>query len=355
MFAVLALLLLRLPLGYREAIARGVRLTVLRPVLALQESAAERDTRLADPARLRAERDSLAAFLVGQATLAAENRQLRELLGIRGRLPFSFVSAELTRMSGRGAQGTFLLTVGSRNGIRPGAPIVSAAGLVGKVRDVDAGSAIGIDWTHHDFRASAMTLDGETYGIVEPRGGEVGEPMLVLTGAAFHADLQPGTTIVTSGLGGVYPRGIPIGEIVKPPEGGGEDSEWRRTYWVRPFVGPAEMNHILVMGDRVPDTEERDLAALWGIRAPDLPPIDSLGRPVIPFAPAVAPAPPRTPGPAGRPSGEGPRLLGQPARPGPEPQAEPAQPEPEDGPRLLGRPVRPRPSTGDTAPRREER
>ena len=89
------MILLFLPNVYREGIASGIRGTVLRPVFALQQGAVERNTRVDDPARLRAERDSLAAFLVGNATLASENRSLRELLGLQERLPPSFVPAEV--------------------------------------------------------------------------------------------------------------------------------------------------------------------------------------------------------------------------------------------------------------------
>src|SRR5690606_15523926 len=82
-----SLLLIYLPNAYRESLARGVRSTVLRPVLALQQGAGERQSLFADPAQLRAERGSLAACVVGQAGVAAEARQGRRLLGRQGRLP----------------------------------------------------------------------------------------------------------------------------------------------------------------------------------------------------------------------------------------------------------------------------
>lgn len=247
-----------------------MRATVLRPVLALQRGAIERDARLADPTQLRAERDSLAAFLVGQAGLAAENEQLRSILGLGRNLPPSFVSAEVVRMPGRSLEGSFQLTAGARDGVTPGAPIVAAAGLVGRVREVDGATATGIDWMNPDFRASAMTLDGEAYGIAEPRRGPGGEPMLALTGTPRHIELTEGTLIVTSGHGGVFPRGIPIGTIAGM-EGGGES--WQQSYLIRPLVSPADMNYVLVLGPPAPIGTMPDLAAAWGIRpevaAPD--------------------------------------------------------------------------------------
>ncbi|MBA4158898.1 MAG: rod shape-determining protein MreC [Gemmatimonadetes bacterium] len=303
---------------------------MLRPVLALQQGAVERDVRFADPVRLRAERDSLAVYLVGHATLASENRQLRSLLGLRQRLPPSFIPAEAVRVPGRGYEGFFLLTAGSADGLRPGAPIISAAGLVGMVRNADEQMAMAIDWTHPDFRASAMTVDGETFGIVEPRSRGGAEPMLALTGTAFHTELPQGAVIVTAGRGGVYPRGIPIGTVV-----GMEDEEegWRRSYLLQPFVGPGEMTHVLVLGDPQA-TIDQDLALSWGIRPPEPPPVDTAQLAATPPATVRTPAAPRQPTPQ----------IAAPA-----PRAPPA-------PTVVGTPVQQRPQPGDTTPagRREE-
>ncbi|HET7276104.1 MAG TPA: rod shape-determining protein MreC [Longimicrobiaceae bacterium] len=316
LFFALALILLFLPGAYREALAGGVRATLLRPVLALQRGAIERDARLADPARLRAERDSLAAFLVGQAALAAENQQLRDILGLGRRLPPTFVSAEVVRLPGRSLEGSFQVTAGQRDGIRPGAPIVAAAGLVGRVREVDGTTATGIDWMNPDFRASAMTLDGEAYGIAEPRRGPGGEPMLALTGTPRHIRLAEGTLIVTSGHGGVFPRGIPIGTIAGT-EGGGES--WQKSYLIRPLVSPAEMNYVLVLGPPEPTGTMQDLAAAWGIRA-------------------------EAPAPDSATFEQGGQLTGAPSATTSEPTTENPEPEPSTGPQLLGEPVRPPPA-----------
>ena len=337
---MIALLLLFIPNVYREAIAGGIRASVLRPVLALQQGAVERNTLFDDPARLRAERDSLAAFLVGNATLASENRQLRELLGLKDRLPPSFVPAEVVRVPGRGSEGFFQLTAGSSRGVTAGASIVAAQGLVGRVREVDETIAFGIDWMHPEFRASAMTVDGEVYGIVEPRRVAT-EPLLALTGTPRHVDLQPGTLIVTSGHGGVFPRGIPIGTVIGP-EGG--EAEWQRNYLVQPLVGPSEMAYVLVLGDPQRSMEGQDLALVWGIR-PTEPREPEEGASLEGFTgePTGLGGARGGGGAAGAggqgTGGAGGGAGGQPPIPEPNiPQPTPQQPEPQ-GPPLLGTPV----------------
>jgi rod shape-determining protein MreC len=248
---------------YREGIARGVRATVLRPVLALQQGTVERAARFNDPSRLRAERDSLAAYLVGQAAVDAENRQLRSLLGLRERLPSSFVPAQVIWLPGRAVEGFFQLTAGTDHGVRPGAAIVSAEGLVGRVRSADRGISFGIAWMNPEFRASAMTADNATYGIVEPRRGPGGEWMLALTGTPRHVRLENGAILVTSGHGGVFPTGIPIGSVAGVE---GAETSWQRTYLIRPMVSPSEMEYVLVLGGPREGLSGQNLATTWGIR-----------------------------------------------------------------------------------------
>jgi rod shape-determining protein MreC len=291
----------------REALARLVRATLLRPVLAMQQGAIESNALFDDPTVLRAQRDSLAAFLVGQATLAAENRQLRELLGLRERLPRSFVSAEIVRLPGRANDGFFQITAGSADGVVAGATIVAGEGLVGRVRDIDETISFGLDWMHPEFRASAMTLDGEIYGILEPRVFE-GEPVLLLTGTPRHVELEAGSLLVTAGQGQVYPLGIPIGVVIGPEN---EEDDWQRNYLVRPLVSPSEMNYVLVLGEPELALEGQDLAQAWGIA-----PLEPIMQSEAELAGAASSAQGATaPSAPPAPRETGPRLLGEPVRP----------------------------------------
>jgi rod shape-determining protein MreC len=163
-----------------------------------------------------------------------------------------------------------------------------------------------------------MTVDGEVYGIVEPRLSAGGEALLALTGVPFHTELDDGVLIVTSGRGGVYPRGIPIGAVSGMEE---SDAGWRKSYLLRPLVGPAEMTHVLILGEAEQGAADQDLAASWGVLPPE-PRVDTL-------APGTTP-------PAGGAAGAAPAA----------PAATPAQPRRE--PRLLGVPVQPSPAPPDT-------
>jgi rod shape-determining protein MreC len=186
------------------------------------------------------------------AKLETENERLRALLGLGRELQWGFVSAEALRAQSIGEDNTLTLTVGARAGVEPKTPVVAPEGLVGMVRTVDPTSSIAIMWTHSDFAASAMSADRSAYGIVYPHLSESGRGenipperyLLELRGVAFRSALKPGTQIVTSGLGGVYPAGIPIGTVLgelRTSEG------WARTYLVRPAVRPPDVSNVIVL------------------------------------------------------------------------------------------------------------
>jgi rod shape-determining protein MreC len=311
-FVALALVLLSLPLRYRESLAHGVRSSLLLPFFALQRGTADREGHYENTAYVRAQRDSLAAFLVGQAGLAAENRSLRALLGFKARLGFPFVPAEATHLSGPGKEGTMLLSVGSGDGVHDGMPVVTAEGLVGMVSRADGSGAVAIDWTNPEFRASVTTVDGRTYGIAEPHQDENGRMVLAFSPNALHATPDSGALMVTSGDGQTYPRGIPVGRVLR---GAAEKGTWQRSYYLQPVVTPTQATHVLLLGQPGAAESVQDLAAAWGVRLTGAPPADSAVRPG--GVPAVPTATTQTAGateaaPAPR-RPRGPRLLGRPA------------------------------------------
>ena len=276
-FVVAALVLSYLPSGAQEAIASGLRSSVLRPFLGFNALVAATRERTLDVRILQARLDSATARLLDRTTLDEENERLRSLLDLHVRAPGRFLAGPVLRPGTQGSESTFLLNLGAEDGVPPRAPVVTPEGLAGVVREVRAGSSIGMDWTHPDFRPSGMSIDGAVYGIIETRRGLFREEdRLVLSGTPYHTQLEPGTEIVTSGIGGVYPRGIPIGRVVEVAE---SEGGWTTSYWVEPWVAPGDMVQVLVMlgvdsttvaglalGAAPGDTataRTRDVSALW--------------------------------------------------------------------------------------------
>jgi rod shape-determining protein MreC len=262
----MALLATVLPVNLREAIAGGLRRTVVAPLVSLQQQAERGRSAFLSREATTSRLDSLSLRNMQLAKLESENERLRALLGLGRQLEWGFVSAEALRVADIGEENTRTLTVGSRAGVEPKTPVVAPEGLVGMVLTVDPTSSIAILWTHSDFAASAMSADRSAYGIIYPHLSESGRGegtpperyLLELRGVAFRSALKPGTPIVTSGLGGVYPAGIPIGTVLgelRTSEG------WARTYLVRPAVRPPDVSNVIVL---LPTkTKDQSLDRVW--------------------------------------------------------------------------------------------
>src|SRR2546422_2675927 len=241
----LSIAALSLPDQWRGPVAQGLRQSVLAPFLFLQ-----RQTELLATARYRydgvvAQRDSMALAATFMPELRSENARLRNLLGLSARLGSGYVTAEILHQPEPTNPLSFVVSAGKKEGVRLLSAVVSPEGLVGLVASVDEHTSVVLSWAHPEFRASAIATDGSVVGIAAPHGAEgPGVWLLELQGVLYRQQVQPGTVIVTSGLGGVFPRRIPIGGVIGPA--GGEKG-WGRTYLVRPVIHPAELAHVMIL------------------------------------------------------------------------------------------------------------
>lgn len=222
----------------------AIRGSVLAPFLTVHGAMAGwRD--LGDRAdALQAERDSLSRRLLELSGVAEENARLRLLVGLRERYEQDFLVTEV--VSGRpviGESHTFLVRAGSREGVRAPVGAYTATGLVGVVRSAGERSAIGEFWTHPEFAVSVRTEGGEATGIVRAVPVDGGVAMR-LHGAPYQIEITPGTRLVTAGVGGIHPPGIPVGTVRERTEVNGRG--WEKSYLVEPAVRPEEAGVVLL-------------------------------------------------------------------------------------------------------------
>jgi rod shape-determining protein MreC len=259
---VLAFAALILPTAVRARVQGSLRSTVAAPLVAAQAWAERGRQAIGDHGRLVSRVDSLALGSQAMAPLRAENDRLRALLGLGQRLQWGFVATEVLHAPRGADEHTVLLAAGSAAGVRPFSPLVVPEGLIGMVTTVDASSSTAILWTHPDFRASATTPDGVAFGIVAAHLGSGADRFLLeMRGVPFRSELKPGTLIVSSGLGNVFPRGIPIGIVLretKTVEG------WARTYLIRPIVSPDAASAAMVL---LPSRAATGVTGAWSSAA----------------------------------------------------------------------------------------
>jgi rod shape-determining protein MreC len=229
----------------RQALAGPIRETFIGPLISLQVQAERARGAFVSRDITAARLDSLALRNAELREMELDNERLRALLGLGSRLRTGFVAAEALHRPEYGDAHTVIVTAGARAGVVPRSAVVAPEGLIGYVVSVEQETSVALLWTHQDFGVSAISADGRVFGIIKPhQGDDVERFLLELRGVAFRDSLAAGTEIRSSGLGSVFPRGIPIGTVVRDITTPGSYS---RTYLVRPMVMPADVSVVMVL------------------------------------------------------------------------------------------------------------
>jgi rod shape-determining protein MreC len=233
------------PASWGYGVADTLRQTVLAPLVWLQTRAEEGRTSRMRFRVVTAERDSAAYVAQFLPSLRSENERLRQLLRLSHRLTTTYVPAEVLHQPHATDGRTLLLSVGSRQGVAPFNPVIAPEGLIGMVLSVTSGSSIAMSWAHPEFRVSAFTVGGNALGVVAPSAeGRNGEGALELRGVPYRDSVPLGTLVLSSGLGGVFPKGIPVGTVMGTVR---EEAGWERVYRLRPAANPGSAAHVLVL------------------------------------------------------------------------------------------------------------
>ncbi|HET8834176.1 MAG TPA: rod shape-determining protein MreC [Gemmatimonadales bacterium] len=241
---VLSLVALFSPAAWGLGIASALRQSVLAPLVWLQVRAEEDKTSRVRLRALTTERDSAAYRAQGLPSLLAENERLRQLLGLTRRLGSHYVAAEVLHQPQATDGRTLLLSVGSREGVAAFDPVVAPEGLIGVVLNAASRSSIVMTWAHPEFRVSAFTVTGNAAGVVAPSPSGSGEGALEFRGVPYRDSVPVGTLVLSSGLGGVYPKGIPVGTVTGIVS---EQAGWERVYRLLPAANPGSAGHVLVL------------------------------------------------------------------------------------------------------------
>jgi len=229
---LLALLILSLPplAAARFKLAIG---SWFLPLFGLANTAQQLPADLADSAlprrellqqidRLRRQNEQFQVQTVQAAAIIRENDRLRSLLGWQQQAPWKLKLANVVLRDPANWWRTVQIDLGSRDGLRENLPVLTADGLVGRVAAVGLARSQVVLIGDPNCRVSAL-LDNPARdtGIIEA-GGPVDTSLVELTYLSGGASLKPGQNVYTSGLGGVFPRGIPIGQVVdaRPAEFG---------------------------------------------------------------------------------------------------------------------------------------
>lgn len=139
--------------------------------------------------------------------LDSENRRLRRLLDFKKNSPRTVLPARVTGRDARQWYGVIVIDRGSKHGVKPDMPVVTDEGVVGKVIESAAGASTVLLIVDRRSRIGGLVERTREAGIVEGTSFNACR----LTYLPRRAEVRPGDKIISSGLGGVYPKGLDIG------------------------------------------------------------------------------------------------------------------------------------------------
>lgn len=175
-----------------------------------------------------------------------ENIRLRQLLELKERSPYRYVAARVVGKNLQPMRTTITIDRGENDGIRVNMPIVTDAGLVGRVVATSGGYAIGQIMLNKEFRAGGKVQRGRVDGIVMWDGGD----RLMLKNVAKTLDVKPGDVVITSEHSSLFPAGVKIGVVTGTAD---EPGALFQTVAITPSVDFNRLEEVFVIA-QVPDS-----------------------------------------------------------------------------------------------------
>ena len=161
---------------------------------------------------LRSQQGERAQQLQQAQLLAAENAQLRNLLGAEQRVPVKSLMSEILYDARDQFARKVIMNRGSRHGVATGQPVIDDAGIVGQVTRVFPFTSEVTLLTDKDQAIPVQVLRNGLRSVAYGRGQS---GYLDLRFMSSNADIKKGDVLVTSGIDGVYPAGLSVAKVVQ--------------------------------------------------------------------------------------------------------------------------------------------
>jgi rod shape-determining protein MreC len=207
----------------------------------------------AENRRLRDETQRLRVEALRVTETDAENHRLRRLLTLKESLPLETMAGEIIAREWGGWVRSLTINRGRGDAVARLSAVIAPDGLVGRIVDVRAGSSVVQVLTDPASTVGAHVVRTRTPGIIE------GEPRGTLRFKYMARDgsgIQVGDVVVTSGLGGLFPGGIPIGRVRTIDDRGSALFSYAQ---VTPAVDFARIDEVLLLTGGA----ARDVAAFF--------------------------------------------------------------------------------------------
>ncbi|CEG23075.1 Cell shape-determining protein MreC precursor [Planococcus massiliensis] len=190
--------------------------------------------------------------------LRSENAELKELVGKEEDLrDYNPIQATVIARNPDQWEEKIVINKGETSGVKPNMAVMTARGLIGKVTLVTKLSSTVelISTQNPNYRVSAMVLGGdkEVFGLIE--GYDADRRELLLKRIDAEIELKEGQKVVSSGLGGIFPKGIVIGEITEVAI---DEFGLTKLAYVKPAADFTLLNHVVIADRLAPEVDGED-------------------------------------------------------------------------------------------------
>ncbi|MFX0549264.1 rod shape-determining protein MreC [Hathewaya histolytica] len=169
------------------------------------------------------ENNKLKAKLIEYDNLKSQNERLRKMLNYKEKNDYDYIGCDITGVVGNSYLEGYIINKGSDSGIKKRMVAITPEGLVGQVTSVGTNWAIVQTIGNENVSIAAFNQRSkDNNGIVKGWKDQGNNPMAKIEMSNLEADIKEGDNIITSGLGGIYPKGISIGKVTKVEEDKGQ-------------------------------------------------------------------------------------------------------------------------------------
>ena len=215
----------------------------------MSESLTARDNLLKENTKLKAQNIMLKTHTHKYQSLVLENQRLRGLIESPIRQGERVLVADFMAVEQDSSTHKFVLNKGSKNGVYLGQPIVDSDGVMGQVVHVGSSSSTGMMVTDGEHSVPVEVIRSGVRAIATGEGFS-GE--MRLDYVPQESDIQEGDLLVSTGLGGHFPKGYPVGKISQVVSHPGDNFIMIK---VQPIANLAKAREVLLVWPGISDVE----------------------------------------------------------------------------------------------------
>ncbi|KZL93841.1 rod shape-determining protein MreC [Clostridium magnum] len=195
---------------------------------------------------LRKKNSELESKALDYDSLKEENEKLRGMLNFKDqRSEYDYIGSDIIGKSGSGLLDQFVINKGSKDGIQKQMIAITEQGLVGQVTSTGSNWAIVQSLSNENLAVSGtIESTNDNGGIVKGYKDSDNRLLAKLYYLPLDSNIKTGDVILTSGLGGIYPKGIRIGSVISVEE---DKGKVMKNAIIKPYVDFNKLEEVFIV------------------------------------------------------------------------------------------------------------